>query len=134
MSNTPHDFRPVLRPSPSLANVFYATGHFRSGILLSAITGEILADLVNGRQPALDLAPFSPRRFSVVTKVKALGLVRDILFRSRIDAVAQTLGVEVAYASDIAQARACASELKPATVLADLSDQNFPPGETAREI
>src|SRR5207244_3218555 len=78
------DFMPVLGPSPSLANVFYATGHLRSGILLSAITGEILADLVNGRQLALDLAPFSPRRFSVVTKVKALGLVRDILFRSRI--------------------------------------------------
>ena len=128
------DFLPVLGPSPSLANVFYATGHFRSGILLSAITGEILADLVNGRQPALDLAPFSPRRFSAVTTVKVLGLVRDILFRSRIDAVAQALGVEVAYVSGFEQARARASALKPKVVFVDLSDKNFPASETAREI
>ena len=59
-----HDLLPVLGFSPSIANVIYATGHFRSGILLSALTGEIVADLVAGRQPALDLKPFSPARFS----------------------------------------------------------------------
>ena len=128
------DFLPVLGASPTLGNVFYATGHFRSGILLSSISGEILADLVNGRKPAVDLAPFSPARFTGVAKVKALGLVRDILFRSRIDAVAQALGVEVAYASDITQARARALELRPAAVFADLSDANFPAAATAREI
>ena len=46
-----------------MANVFYAAGHFRSGILLSAITGEVIADLVKGRQPSIDLTPFSPARF-----------------------------------------------------------------------
>ncbi|MGH7880730.1 MAG: glycine oxidase ThiO, partial [Candidatus Binataceae bacterium] len=35
------DWMPVLGASPSVANVFYAAGHFRSGILLSALTGEI---------------------------------------------------------------------------------------------
>ncbi len=54
---------PVLGPSPTVANVLYAAGHFRSGILLSALTGEVIADLVKGRKPALDLAPFSPARF-----------------------------------------------------------------------
>ncbi|MGH7986507.1 MAG: glycine oxidase ThiO [Candidatus Binataceae bacterium] len=58
------DLLPVLGASPSLSNVFYATGHFRSGILLSALTGEIIADLIKGRQPSIDLAPFSPARFA----------------------------------------------------------------------
>jgi glycine/D-amino acid oxidase-like deaminating enzyme len=53
----------VLGPSPTVANVFYAAGHFRSGILLSALTSEVIADLVKQRTPAIDLAPFSPARF-----------------------------------------------------------------------
>ncbi len=57
------DLMPVLGASPSIPNVFYACGHFRSGILLSSITGEIIADLVQGRAPKLDLAPFAPSRF-----------------------------------------------------------------------
>ncbi|HZO80150.1 MAG TPA: glycine oxidase ThiO [Candidatus Binataceae bacterium] len=56
------DLWPVLGPSPSVPNVLWAAGHFRSGILLSALTGEIIADLVAGRRPAIDLAPFSPAR------------------------------------------------------------------------
>jgi glycine oxidase len=128
------DFMPVLGASPSLPNVLYAAGHFRSGILLSALTGEILADLVAGRTPPLDLAPFSPARFSAVAKVRALGLVRDILFRSRIDATANALGIEVAYASDLAQARASAADLHPPLVFADLSDANFPAERTALEL
>src|SRR5262249_12564428 len=38
------DFLPVLGASPSTPGLFFATGHFRSGILLSAITGEVMAD------------------------------------------------------------------------------------------
>lgn len=56
------DLLPVLGPSPSVPNVLWAAGHFRSGILLSALTGEIIADLVAGRRPAIDLAPFSAAR------------------------------------------------------------------------
>ncbi|HKV53604.1 MAG TPA: glycine oxidase ThiO, partial [Candidatus Binataceae bacterium] len=119
------DFLPVLGASPSAPNFFYATGHFRSGILLSAITGEILADLIQGRKPALEIAPFSPSRFAASAQIKALGLVRDILFRSRIDAAAQTLGVEVAYASEWERARGRCAELKPKLVFVDLSDANF---------
>ncbi len=57
------DLLPVIGASPSAPNVFYAAGHFRSGILLSALTGELVADLVKGRRPAIDLSPFSPARF-----------------------------------------------------------------------
>ena len=57
------DLMPVLGPSPTVSNVLYAAGHFRSGILLSALTGEVIADLVGGRPPLSNLAPFSPARF-----------------------------------------------------------------------
>jgi glycine oxidase len=57
------DLMPVLGESPSVAGVFYAAGHFRSGILLSALTGQVIADLVCGRKPGVDLSPFSPARF-----------------------------------------------------------------------
>lgn len=57
------DLMPVLGESPSVAGVFYAAGHFRSGILLSALTGQVIADLVSGRKPAIDLTAFSPARF-----------------------------------------------------------------------
>ncbi|HJU28214.1 MAG TPA: FAD-dependent oxidoreductase, partial [Candidatus Binataceae bacterium] len=128
------DFMPIIGPSPSAANVFYMTGHFRSGILLSAITGEIAADLVKGRESAIDLTPFAPARFSARRKVKALGLVRDILFRSRIDAAAQALGVEVAYASTLEQARTRSTELKPTLIFADLSDAEFAPARVRDEL
>jgi glycine oxidase len=58
------DKLPILGPSAVHPNVFWATAHFRSGILLSALTGEVIADLVMGRKPSFDLTPFSPRRFS----------------------------------------------------------------------
>jgi len=57
------DLLPVIGASPSVSNVFYACGHFRSGILLSSLTGELIADLVKGRAPKIDLAPFTPARF-----------------------------------------------------------------------
>jgi len=58
------DKLPILGPSTVHPHVLYATAHFRSGILLSAITGEVIADLVKGRKPSFDLTPYSPRRFS----------------------------------------------------------------------
>jgi glycine oxidase len=41
-----------------------ATGHFRNGILLAPGTAHAIADLVCGRTPAVDLAPFAPHRAS----------------------------------------------------------------------
>jgi glycine oxidase len=57
------DLLPVIGASPSVPNVFYACGHFRSGILLSSLTGELIADLIAGRSPKVNLAPFDPARF-----------------------------------------------------------------------
>jgi glycine oxidase len=57
------DLLPVIGPSPTMPNVIYASGHFRSGILLSALTGEIVADLVKGRTPGVEMKPIAPARF-----------------------------------------------------------------------
>ena len=57
------DSLPVIgrsRPSP---DILYAFGHGHLGLTQSAATGRLIADLVTGAAPALDLAPFSPQRF-----------------------------------------------------------------------
>jgi glycine oxidase len=58
------DYMPVIGPSPTLAGLYYATGHYRNGILLSALTAEVIAGLIAGRTPSLDLSSVSPARFS----------------------------------------------------------------------
>jgi glycine oxidase len=59
---TPDD-RPVLGPSARVPGLIYATGHYRNGALLAPITGDIVADLVEGRAADQTLTPFSPGRF-----------------------------------------------------------------------
>jgi glycine oxidase len=60
------DGLPVLGESSEVKNLFYATGHYRNGILLAPATGEIIADLLTGgttRWPPRALEAFSPARF-----------------------------------------------------------------------
>jgi len=57
------DGLPVLGADPDVPGLFYATGHFRNGILLAPITAAIMADLLAGARPAVDIAPFDPARF-----------------------------------------------------------------------
>jgi DNA-binding NarL/FixJ family response regulator len=66
--------------------------------------------------------------------VTVLALVRDLFFRSKLDAVAQAQGAEVVYAASLELARARCAEVKPALVLADLSDASFPPAETMEAL
>jgi D-amino-acid dehydrogenase len=58
------DDSPLLGPVPGTGNVFVATGHGAEGLLLGPLSGKLIADLVQGRDPGLDLEPFSPARFS----------------------------------------------------------------------
>ena len=37
---------PIVGPSSSMPSVFYATGHFRNGVLLAPLTSSLVADLV----------------------------------------------------------------------------------------
>lgn len=47
-----------------LPGTYVATGHFRNGILLAPITGVLVAELIQGKRPRLDLGAFSPSRFA----------------------------------------------------------------------
>lgn len=57
------DGLPVVGPSSASSRVIYAFGHQHLGVTLGGVTGSIVADLVAGRQPPIDLEPYSPRRF-----------------------------------------------------------------------
>lgn len=57
------DRKPILGRAPGLANLFLATGHHRSGLQLSTITGMVLAKLLTGQEPGVDLKPFGAERF-----------------------------------------------------------------------
>jgi glycine oxidase len=56
------DDLPLLGPT-SVPGYWVATGHFRDGILLTPITAQVIADLISGSQPSVDLSPFNPSRF-----------------------------------------------------------------------
>lgn len=58
------DYFPVLGLLPGFENVYVASGHYRNGILLSAVTGKIFADLLLKGKTSLNIEPFSPNRFS----------------------------------------------------------------------
>jgi D-amino-acid dehydrogenase len=64
MRPTLPDYLPAIGVSPRDRNVIVACGHQHIGLTTAAATGEIVADLVAGRPPALDLAPFAPGRFA----------------------------------------------------------------------
>ncbi len=57
------DSLPALGPSPATADVIYAFGHGHVGMTAAPMTGKIVADLVAGRPPSIDIAPFAPERF-----------------------------------------------------------------------
>ena len=64
----------------------------------------------------------------------ALGLVKDLFFRSKLDAAAESLGAELLYASSLAAAESQCVARRPDVVFADLSDAAFPAAETAARV
>jgi len=57
------DSLPVISVSPRHANAFYAFGHGHYGITQGPTTGRIIADLVTGEKPQLDISAFRFDRF-----------------------------------------------------------------------
>jgi D-amino-acid dehydrogenase len=57
------DGLPVLGPVPRIEGVFLATGHGPSGLHLGPYSGTLVADLMLGRRPEMDLSPFHAARF-----------------------------------------------------------------------
>jgi D-amino-acid dehydrogenase len=58
------DSLPVIGPSRRSPDVFYAFGHGHVGMTGGPMTGKLIAELVSGRPPAIDLDPFRASRFA----------------------------------------------------------------------
>jgi len=58
------DSLPVLGFSSKSNNVLYAFGHQHLGMTLAAISGQIIADLIANREPAITTSPYRPNRFN----------------------------------------------------------------------
>jgi hydrogen cyanide synthase HcnC len=61
------DELPILGPAAGLEGYLNACGHFRTGILNSPLTGQLIAELAAGEQPTFDLEPFLLSRFAAET-------------------------------------------------------------------
>lgn len=72
--------------------------------------------------------------YRIAPMPKALALIRDLFFRSKLDAVADSAGSEILYAPDLDAASRRAAQACPTVVFADLSDAAFPPAETAHIV
>lgn len=57
------DSLPVIGRSRNAANAIHAFGHGHVGLASGPFTGRIVADLIAGRAPPIDLTPFAPGRF-----------------------------------------------------------------------
>ncbi|AKU50328.1 NAD(P)/FAD-dependent oxidoreductase [Xanthomonas arboricola pv. juglandis] len=55
---------PVLGAVPGRPHVWLAAGHGMLGISMSTASGQLMADLITGRAPALDPHPFRAERFA----------------------------------------------------------------------
>ncbi|MCM3872420.1 MAG: glycine oxidase ThiO [Pyrinomonadaceae bacterium] len=61
-----HDSLPVLGPCEQIPGLVFATGHYRNGILLAPITGELIADAIVDNVVSAALNAFSSDRFTSV--------------------------------------------------------------------
>ena len=57
------DSLPVIGPASGCADVFHAYGHGHLGLASGATTGRLVADLIGGRTPVIDPAPYAAGRF-----------------------------------------------------------------------
>ena len=55
---------PLLGRAPGHPHLWMAVGHGMMGVGMSAGTGQLMADLIAGRAPAVNPAPFDPARFA----------------------------------------------------------------------
>jgi glycine/D-amino acid oxidase-like deaminating enzyme len=56
------DNLPLIGPWPEVPGLWIAAGHEGLGITTSLATAQLIADLVIGRQPGIDAAPYAPSR------------------------------------------------------------------------
>lgn len=57
------DMKPVIGPAPRHPGLWLAFGHGHQGFTLGPATGQLLADMMEGKPTAIDMAPFRAERF-----------------------------------------------------------------------
>ena len=62
------DGLPVLGTVPGIEGVYLATGHGPTGLQLGPYSGKVVADVMLGREPDVDLAPFGVARFQAFNR------------------------------------------------------------------
>lgn len=57
------DMKPIIGRAPNHRNLWFAFGHAHQGLTLGPVTGRLLAELMTGETPVVDMTPFAPDRF-----------------------------------------------------------------------
>ncbi len=60
----PADSLPLIGANDAKGSSYSAFGHQHVGLTGGAKTGRLIADLINGKNPNIDLAPFDPRKYA----------------------------------------------------------------------
>ncbi|WP_413105871.1 glycine oxidase ThiO [Streptomyces sp. Inha503] len=66
------DNAPMLGPT-ALPGLLVASGHFRNGVLLTPITGDVMAEALTSGELPPEARPFSPRRFTAPSATPSPG-------------------------------------------------------------
>jgi glycine/D-amino acid oxidase-like deaminating enzyme len=61
---TTPDGRPYLGAVPGAADQWVAAGHEGLGVTTALGSARLMVDLIQGRRPAIDPAPYSPQRMA----------------------------------------------------------------------
>lgn len=69
------DHKPILGPAPRVPNFVQAHGFSGHGFMINPVVSRVGADLLQGRDPAYDIAPFRLDRFRDGTAPEPEGLV-----------------------------------------------------------
>ena len=60
------DGLPCIGPASGCPDVVHAFGHGHVGLTAGAATARLVADLISGRHPSIEAAPYSARRFRLL--------------------------------------------------------------------
>jgi D-amino-acid dehydrogenase len=59
------DGLPYIGRHPSYTNLTIATGHSMMGMSAGPATGMLVSEVIEGREPSIDIAPFAVERYAV---------------------------------------------------------------------
>jgi len=69
------DAKPIIDYSEVINNVIHATGFSGHGFMVSPMVGKIVAEMLLGKSPSIDIEPYSIRRFREGRIVRETGVV-----------------------------------------------------------